>query len=191
LTRAKGTDSDIDAVGQVDYCGRAASQAGTQTRLTQLILCVKLTRQGILNCAARRFRQACRPIPCRFTAHTDGMMSHRTAAVAAALIPLISLIAAPEVTAAGPVVTYNVISDASLSSITYYDATHQLQQILNIASPWNLAFTSQDTYPVYSLSAQTTGTSVACQITVNGQVVSQRGGTGPRSLAGCSWATPR
>jgi len=116
-------------------------------------------------------------------------MSNRAAAVAAALIPLIPLTAAPEASAAGPVVSYGVHSDGSLTSINYYDATNKVVQILNVPSPW-LTFTSQDNYPLYSVSAQTTGTSVACEILVNGEVVSQAGGTGPHSLAGCSWVAP-
>jgi hypothetical protein len=118
------------------------------------------------------------------------MMSYRAAAVAAALIPVLPLIAAPEATAAGPLVSYGVHSDGSLTSINYYDATNKVRQILNVASPWGLTFTSQDNYPIYSVSAQTSGTSVACEILVNGEVVSQAGGTGPHSLAGCSWVAP-
>ena len=110
-------------------------------------------------------------------------MSRRTAAVAALLIPLIPLIGAPEATAAGPWVSYGVHSNGSLSSISYYDAMHRLQQIRDVASPWVLSFRSQGTYPMYSVSAQTTGTDVACQITLDGQVVGQAGGT---SFAGCS-----
>ena len=113
-------------------------------------------------------------------------MSRRTAAVAALLIPLIPLIAAPEATAAGPFVVYGVNSNGSLSTISYYDANHQLQQISNVTAPWSLSFQSNDTYPWYSVSAQTTGTEVACQITLDGQVVDQAGGTGSHSLAGCS-----
>lgn len=116
-------------------------------------------------------------------------MVHRTAAVAAALIPLIPLIVAPEATAAGPLVIYEVASNGSLSSITYYDAMHEMQQIRDVAPPWGLTFTSQATYPTYAVSAQTTGTDVSCQIVLNGQLVSQRGLTGsPRSLAGCAWS---
>ena len=83
-------------------------------------------------------------------------------------------------------VSYYVDSDGSLSSISYYDANHQLQNLLDVPAPWSLSFRSHETYPVYSVSAQTKGTEVACQITLDGQVVSQRGATGKHSLAGCS-----
>jgi hypothetical protein len=116
-------------------------------------------------------------------------MSHRTAAVAATLITLIPLIAAPKATAAGPLVVYDVGSNGPLSSISYYDATHQMQQITNVASPWELTFRSQETYPTYAVSAQTTGTDVNCQILLDGRVVNQNGVTGnPHSLAGCAWS---
>ena len=119
------------------------------------------------------------------------MMSLRTAAVAAALTPLIALIAAPEATATGPAVDYSVHSDGPISSISYNNATHQLEQVLNVRDPWGLNFVSQDNYPYYSLAAQTTtGTFVSCQITVNGQIVSQAGGEGPHSVAGCFWQAP-
>jgi len=145
----------------------------------------------ILNCPARRFPQAYRPIAGRFLLDTNGMMSLRVAAVAAALTPLVSLIAAPEATATGSVVDYSVHSDGPISSITFHDAAHKVQQILNVAAPWGLTFVSQDSYPYYSLAAQTTtGTFVSCQITVNGQVVSQAGGEGPHSVAGCFWQAP-
>jgi len=87
--------------------------------------------------------------------------------------------------AAGPLVTYQVTSNGSLSSISYYNAMHEMQTILNVAPPWSLTFTSQATYPSYTVSAQTTGTEVACQIILNGQVVNQRAGAGRNSLAGC------
>ena len=120
-------------------------------------------------------------------------MSNRTAAVAASLIrlipliPPISLIVAPQATAAGPLVTYFVHSEgSSLSSISYYDAEHKLQQIRDVSSPWSLTFTSQAAYPLYAVSAQTAGTDVDCQITLDGQVVSGRSASGPHSLAACS-----
>jgi hypothetical protein len=116
-------------------------------------------------------------------------MSHRAAAVGAALIPLIPLIAPPEATAAGPLVVYDVGSNASLSSITYYDAVHQMQQITNVASGWELTFRSQANYPTYAVTAQTTGTEVHCQILLDGQVVNQQGLTdSPHSLAACVWS---
>lgn len=119
------------------------------------------------------------------------MMRFRTAAVAAALTPVVSLVAAPEATAAGPVVDYSVHSDGPISSISYHDASHNLEQILNVADPWGLTFVSDDTYPYWSLAAQTTtGTFVSCQIKVNGEIVSQAGGVGPHSVAGCFWQAP-
>ena len=60
------------------------------------------------------------------------MMSLRVAAVAAALTPLISPIAAPEATATGPVVDYSVHSNGPISSITYHDATHKPQLYVEI-----------------------------------------------------------
>jgi Mycobacterium membrane protein len=113
-------------------------------------------------------------------------MSRRIAAVAALLLPLIPLIAAPEATAAGPWVVYSVNSNGSLSSISYYDGNHQLQNLLDVPAPWRVSFRSQETYPVYSVSAQTKGTEVSCQITLDGQVVGQAGQTGSHSIAGCS-----
>ena len=84
------------------------------------------------------------------------MMSLRTTAVAAVLTALVPLVAAPEAGATGPEVDYSVHSDGPISSVTYHDATHKVQQILNVRDPWAMTFISQDNYPYYSLAAQTT-----------------------------------
>jgi hypothetical protein len=116
-------------------------------------------------------------------------MSHQRAAIAAALITVIPLISAPKAKADGPLVVYDVGSNGSLSSISYYDATHQMRQLLNVPAPWELTFRSQAPYPTYAVSAQTTGTDVNCQIVLDGRVVNQDGVHGnSHSLAGCAWS---
>lgn len=93
--------------------------------------------------------------------------------------------AAPK-TAAGGTVTYEVESDGSLSTVTYFDELNNEKQVTDVASPWNMTFTSQATYPIYGLGAQTSGEHVSCKISVDGKVRDQKSATGRYAVVNCN-----
>jgi outer membrane biosynthesis protein TonB len=89
-------------------------------------------------------------------------------------------------TSASPTVTYEIESDGSLSSVTYFDGMNDEKQVTDVASPWSMTFTNQATYPIYGLGAQTTGTHVSCKISINGQVRDQKSSTGRYAVVNCN-----
>lgn len=102
-----------------------------------------------------------------------------TAAIVAALIT------APSAGAAGQV-TYEVVSDGLLSTVVYFDGINDQQTLSGVSAPWSATITNRATYPLYGVTAQTSGTQVSCRITVNGQVRDTKTAVGRYSLAICS-----
>lgn len=87
---------------------------------------------------------------------------------------------------AGKTITYEVISDATLQSVTYFDANDAEKQQTDVAAPWSLTVTNTSTYVIAGLGAQTNGQSVTCRITVDGQVVDQKTATGQYAVVNCT-----
>jgi hypothetical protein len=46
-------------------------------------------------------------------------------------------------TTAGGTVTYEVESDGSLSTVTYFDGLNNEKQVTDVAAPWSMTFTNQ------------------------------------------------
>ncbi|WP_231971468.1 MmpS family transport accessory protein [Mycobacterium sp. E3198] len=89
-------------------------------------------------------------------------------------------------TKAAASITYEVDSDAALSTVTYFDGMNDEKQITNVGAPWSLSFDNQATFPIIGLGAQTTGLHVSCQISVNGQVRDQKTATGRYAVVNCN-----
>ena len=86
----------------------------------------------------------------------------------------------------GKTIVYEVISDGSLSSVTYYDALSAEKQDLDVAAPWTKTVVNTATYPIAGLGAQTNGTSVTCRITVDGVVLDEKTSTGQYAVVDCN-----
>jgi hypothetical protein len=89
-------------------------------------------------------------------------------------------------TKSAPSITYEVDSDGTLSTITYFDGLNDEKQITDVSSPWSLTFDNQATFPIIGLGAQTTGLHVSCQISVDGQVRDQKTATGRYAVVNCN-----
>ena len=86
---------------------------------------------------------------------------------------------------AAPSITYQVQSDGTLSTITYFDAMNDQKQISDASAPWTLTFDNEATFPLIAVGAQTTGLQVSCQISVNGQVRDQKTAKGRYAVVNC------
>jgi hypothetical protein len=105
---------------------------------------------------------------------------------ATTLLAVASLISGPVAAAdPGDTVTYTANSDAPLSLVTYYDGMNNIQQLHNQSSHWYLTFTSTAANALLTLTVQTTGQQVSCEINVNGSVKDQKSTTGRNALATC------
>lgn len=91
----------------------------------------------------------------------------------------------PEAKAA-PSITYQVDSDGTLSTVTYFDGMNDQKQVTDVSAPWSLTFENQATFPMIGVGAQTTGLHVSCQISINGQVRDQKTATGRYAVVNCS-----
>jgi hypothetical protein len=60
------------------------------------------------------------------------------------------------------------------------------KQVSDVSAPWSMTFTSQATYPIYGLGAQTTSLHVSCQISINGQVKDTQTATGRYAVVNCN-----
>lgn len=105
----------------------------------------------------------------RNTPRIGASMTCIVAAVTAAAAEI--AVAAPAHAAADHV-RYEIESNGALSLVTYFDGIGDIKQ----ATPpgwtdyWR-EYTNVATYPYYSVSAQTEGTSVTCRLFVDGQLV--------------------
>lgn len=112
-----------------------------------------------------------------------GVKVFRFIAAVAALVA--GVVLAPSAEAAGQV-TYEVVSDGVLSTVVYFDGINDQQTLSGVSAPWSATITNRATYPLYGVTAQTSGTQVSCRITVNGQVRDTKTAVGRYSLAICS-----
>lgn len=103
-----------------------------------------------------------------------------------ALLAVGALTLAAPAHATGERITYTVTSDAPLMSVNYFNAINDMTQQSNLPAQWSTTFTGQATYQMVSMSAQTTGTQVACQVSVNGQLRDSKTATGRYAVVLCS-----
>jgi len=90
----------------------------------------------------------------------------------------------------GHAVVFEVTGDGvtSANSITY-GMGGNMSQANGAALPWSQEATSNDSFLVLSLSAQSasdSGGSIMCKITVDGQVVAENKSEGPYAVVTCS-----
>jgi hypothetical protein len=84
-------------------------------------------------------------------------------------------------------VRYEIESNGPISLVTYFDGIGDIKQ--DTPPGWNDywgEFTNVATYPFYSVSAQTEGTSVTCRLFVNGELVDSNTTFGRYTIADCS-----
>lgn len=97
---------------------------------------------------------------------------------------------APPISAAPPVsgtqVTYEVQSDESLLSVTYFNEINDLTQLADQPANWSTSFEGEATFQMHSISAQTNGTQVSCRITVGGDVLVEESATGRFAVVTCA-----
>ena len=99
---------------------------------------------------------------------------------------LSALLAAPAAHASGEQVTYQVQSDGPIMSVSYFDAINDIQIQQNLPSSWSQTINSRSTYQLHTISTQTTGTQITCQIQINGQVIDEKSATGRYATVVCS-----
>lgn len=99
---------------------------------------------------------------------------------------LSALLAAPVAHASGEQFTYQVQSDGPIMSVNYFDAINDIQIQQNLPSSWSQTINSRSTHQFHTISTQTTGTQIMCQIQVNGQVIDQKSATGRYAVVVCS-----
>jgi len=77
----------------------------------------------------------------------------------------------------------------SFLRFNYYDGMDELtSETDGLDSTWSKTMASQATYQLTSISAQTNGTQVSCQIVKNGEVVDQQQAVGRFTVVTCSAA---
>ena len=103
-----------------------------------------------------------------------------TALLSALLAP------APAAHASGEQFTYQVQSDGPIMSVSYFDAINDIQIQQNLPSSWSQTINSRSTHQFHTISAQTTGTQITCQIQGNGHLIDQKSATGPNAVVVCS-----
>ncbi|MBP2453013.1 MmpS family transport accessory protein [Mycolicibacterium lutetiense] len=109
------------------------------------------------------------------------------AALAATLLTA-PIAAAIPAHAAGDRVRYEIESNGPVSLVTYIDGIGDIQQDSPASATYWREFTNVATFPFYSVSAQTNGTSVACRLFVNGKLVDSNSSLGRYTIADCSYA---
>jgi hypothetical protein len=102
---------------------------------------------------------------------------------------MIGSIFAPPAHADSDHVRYEIDSNGPISLVTYFDGIGDIQQDSppGWATYWR-EFTNVATYPFYSVSAQTEGTSVACRLYVNGTLVDSNSAMGRYTITDCSYS---
>jgi len=65
---------------------------------------------------------------------------------------------------------YVLRSDGPIMSASFFDGMNEMQTVSGLPASWSQTFTSQATYQMHSISAQTSGTQISCQVIVNGLV---------------------
>ncbi|BCK57901.1 MmpS family transport accessory protein [Nocardia wallacei] len=98
----------------------------------------------------------------------------------AVLIPPLPAIPQPKT------ITYEVISNAALNTVVYFDERSDLAKEPGVRAPWTRTVVNNSAVTVSGLSAQTNGTSITCRITVDGVVADERTATGRYAAVNCS-----
>lgn len=114
-------------------------------------------------------------------------MQHYIPAVVAAAIAATVLTLAAPAHAAADHVRYEIESNGPISLVTYFDGIGDIQQ--DTPPGWSdywREFTNVATYPFYSVSAQTEGTSVTCRLFVNGELVDSNTAYGRYTITDCN-----
>lgn len=106
--------------------------------------------------------------------------------ITATLMAAGAITLAPPAHAVGEQITYTVRSDSSIMSVNYFNQLNDMTTEQNLSSQWQRSFTGQATYQFASMSAQTSGTQVACQISVNGSVRDTKSASGRYAVVVCS-----
>ncbi len=108
------------------------------------------------------------------------------AAIVAAANAIGCIFAAPAHAAADHV-RYEIESNGPISLVTYFDGIGDIKQDTPSGGTtyWR-EFTNVATYPFYSVSAQTEGTTVTCRLFVNGELVDSNTTYGRYTIADCS-----
>ncbi|MFJ1460484.1 MmpS family transport accessory protein [Nocardia sp. N2S4-5] len=83
-------------------------------------------------------------------------------------------------------ITYEVISNAGLNTVAYFDEQSDLAKEPGVRAPWVKTVVNSSAVTVSGLSAQTNGTSVTCRITVDGVVADERTATGKYAAVNCT-----
>lgn len=83
-------------------------------------------------------------------------------------------------------ITYEVISNAGLNTIAYFDEHSDLTKEPGVRAPWTRTVVNNSAVTVSGLSAQTNGTSITCRITVDGVVADERTVTGRYAAVNCT-----
>lgn len=103
-----------------------------------------------------------------------------------ALAALVSVLVFAPTASAGSKVEYQVVSDGSLSTVVYFDGINDQQILSGAPASWSASVNNVATYPLYGVTAQTSGTQVSCQILVNGAVKDQKSAVGRYSVVNCT-----
>ncbi len=109
-------------------------------------------------------------------------------ALLAATLIAAPIVAAVPAQAAGDRVRYEIESNGPVSLVTYFDGIGDIQQDSPARATYWREFTNVATYPFYSVSAQTDGTTVACRLFVNGKLVDSNSSVGRYTIADCSYS---
>ncbi|WP_193046810.1 MmpS family transport accessory protein [Mycolicibacterium baixiangningiae] len=81
---------------------------------------------------------------------------------------------------------YVLKSDAPIMSASFFDGMNEMQTVMDLPSSWSQTFSSEATYQMHSISAQTNGTVLSCQLLVNGSVVDEQTTKGRYTVTVCS-----
>jgi hypothetical protein len=92
----------------------------------------------------------------------------------------------PTATAAGGQFTYILQANGPISSASFFDGINEMRTITDLPASWSQTFANQATYQMHSISAQTDGTQISCQVIVNGSVADQQATTGRYTVVTCS-----
>jgi hypothetical protein len=110
----------------------------------------------------------------------------RTGSLAAAsALLVVGMLAAPPASAAGTF-SYIVQSNGPILSASFFDGMNELQTVSGLPASWSQTFASQATYQMTSITAQTNGTQISCQLIKNGSLVDQQTTTGRYTVVSCT-----
>lgn len=104
-------------------------------------------------------------------------------------IAITGLALAAPADAAADRVRYEIESNGPISLVTYFDGIGDIEQETppGWTDYWH-EFTNVATYPFYSVSAQTEGTSVTCRLFVDGELQDTKTSYGRYTIAECSYS---